>query len=279
LVVFPNSKINLGLSVLDKRADSFHNIETVFYPIAFKDALEIIPSTNKEKEVSFSSTGLAIKGNEENNLCVQAYQLLKKDFRTLPPVQMHLHKAIPMGAGLGGGSADGAFTLRLLNEKFNLQISTQQLINYALQLGSDCPFFIINQPAIAEGRGEVLQPVQVDLSPYKILIVNPAIHINTGHAFLQLSLLAGKQKSKPIKEIITQPIISWQKELCNDFEKVAFIEYPPIKEIKENLYRQGALYAAMSGSGSSVFGIFEKDRNPVINFPKNYYVKMVPPGA
>ena len=215
MIVFPNCKINLGLKILGKRDDGFHNLETVFYPIPFKDALEIIANTQNKNGVEFTGTGLAVDGEAIDNLCVKAYQLLKNDFPQLPAVKIHLHKAIPMGAGLGGGSADAAFMLRLLNEKFNLNLSTPQLLNYALQLGSDCPFFISNKPCMATGRGEVLEEVAVDLSAYKIVLINPGIHINTGWAFSQLShfskpldSLKGSDGSKP-SDPYKQPIETW----------------------------------------------------------------------
>ena len=189
MVSFPNCKINLGLNIVNKRNDGYHDFETVFFPIHLKDALEII---EKEK-FEFSTSGLPIEGEPEKNLCIKAYQLLKKDFPQLPAVQMHLHKAIPMGAGLGGGSADGAFTLKLLNKKFDLSLSEKQLINYSLQLGSDCPFFILNKPCFATGRGEILEQIDLDLSEYKILIVHPAIHISTAWAFSTIKPL------KPVK--------------------------------------------------------------------------------
>ena len=187
MVVFPNGKINIGLQVIEKRSDGFHNIQSLFYPIRTRDVLEIIESSDANEDIDFSQSGLQIQGNASGNLCVKAYHLLKKDFPELPAIKMHLHKAIPMGAGLGGGSADGAFTLKLLNEKFNLQLSTASLIKYTLELGSDCPFFIINKPCYATGRGEILNPVTLDLSAYKIFIINPGIHVNTGWAFGQLS--------------------------------------------------------------------------------------------
>ena len=260
MVTFPNCKINLGLHILGKREDGFHNLETVFYPVAFKDALELIPATNNTTEIEFTGTGLAVDGNVSDNLCVKAYYLLKKDFPQLPLVKIHLHKAIPMGAGLGGGSADAAFMLKLLNEKFNLNLSTLQLLNYALELGSDCPFFVINKPCIATGRGEILEEMEVDLSAYKIVLINPGIHINTGWAFSQRSV--GSKPSgrfKPLKEIIQQPIETWKENLQNDFEIPVFAVHTQVKAIKENLYSEGAVYAAMSGSGSTVFGIFNRD--------------------
>lgn len=252
MLVFPNCKINLGLHILNKREDGFHNLETVFYPLNIKDALEVIPHT--AEQLRFTQTGLTVAGSNADNICVKAYHLLKKDFPQLPAAQMHLHKAIPMGAGLGGGSADGAFALQLLNTKFQLQLNQQQLIEYALQLGSDCPFFIINKPCYATGRGEILQPVTVDLSAYKIAVINPGIHVNTGWAFSQLTPAT---PLKSIQQIITQPIQTWKDELLNDFEIPVFKAYPIIKEIKEGLYNSGAVYASMSGSGSTMFGIFE----------------------
>lgn len=266
MVVFPNAKINLGLTILNKRDDCYHNLETVFYPILIKDVLEIIAGDTFE----FTTSGISIDAINEENICIQAYKLLKKDFPQLPEVKMHLHKTIPLGAGLGGGSADGAFTLKLLNQKFELDLSTTQLINYSLQLGSDCPFFILNKPSFASGRGEMLEEINLDLSNYKIIIINPGIHIPTGWAFTQLT---PTRFSKNIKEIIQQPIDTWKEELMNDFETPVFKKYPEIKSIKEELYHQGAIYSAMSGSGSSVFGFFKKET--LINFPLpgNYLIK------
>jgi 4-diphosphocytidyl-2-C-methyl-D-erythritol kinase len=274
LLSFPNCKINLGLNIIAKRADGFHDLETVFYPIAVKDVLEVVQQQHETTDVEFTSSGLPIEGDTGNNLCVKAYHLLKKDFADLPPVKMQLHKAIPMGAGLGGGSADGAFTLKLLNQKFQLNLSTDQLVSYALQLGSDCPFFIINQPCFAEGRGEKLQPIGLDLSAYQFLIINPGIHVNTGWAFSQI---VPKQPVTSIKNIITQSIQTWKTRLVNDFEAPVFEIHPEIKTIKENLYAQGAVYAAMTGSGSTVFGIFEKQQNlsPLLQQYSTYLTRVV----
>lgn len=255
LVSFPNCKINLGLNIIAKRADGFHDLETIFYPVAIKDVLEIVQQQQETSDVEYAFTGLSIDGDTGNNLCIKAYHLLKKDFPQLPSIKMHLHKTIPMGAGLGGGSADGAFTLKLLNEKFQLSLSNDQLMSYALQLGSDCPFFILNQTCFAEGRGEKLQPIDLDLSAYRFIVINPGIHINTGWAFSQIE---PKQPAKPVKEIISQPFDTWKTALVNDFEAPVFKEHPEIKAIKENFYAQGAVYASMSGTGSTVFGIFEK---------------------
>ena len=270
MIIFPNAKINLGLNILRKREDGFHDLETIFYPVALKDCLEIISTGNNETIIEYTSSGLIIDGAAENNLCIKAYHLLKKDFSELPSIKMHLHKAIPMGAGLGGGSADGAFALKLLNEKFRLGLSTEQLIKHAAQLGSDGPFFVINKSCFATGRGEILEEINIDLSFYKIVLINPGIHINTGWAFTQLQPALPQHS---IKEIIQQPITTWKDALQNDFENAVFATHSEIKRIKERLYELGAVYAAMSGSGSTVFGLFEKDT--LLDFPKEYFVKVV----
>ena len=211
MVCFPNCKINLGLHITGKRPDGFHSLETVFYPVALSDMLEIVSA----ESLSFQSTGLSIPGTAESNLCLKAYHLLKTDFPDLPPVKMHLHKIIPMGAGLGGGSADGAFTLQLINNKYKLGLSTEQLIAYAAQLGSDCPFFILNQACYATGRGEMLQPVSLDLSGWHFVLVNPGIHVNTKWAFEQIT---PGPSGKDLLSIIQSPVEEWKHSLSNDFE-------------------------------------------------------------
>jgi 4-diphosphocytidyl-2-C-methyl-D-erythritol kinase len=266
VVLFPNCKINLGLNIIGKRRDGYHDLETVFYPVQLKDAIEVIENSS----LKFSTSGLDIQGSNETNLCVKAFHLLKKYFPHLPAVQMHLHKAIPMGAGLGGGSADGAFTLKLLNKKFDLNLSEKQLIDYSLQLGSDCPFFIINKPCYATGRGEILERLQLDLSNYKIVLVHLGVHISTAWAFENIKPL---KPVKLIKEIIHQPISSWKYELTNDFEEPVFKKHPEIKKIKDDLYNAEAIYASMTGSGSSVYGIFEKEKTISLSFPENYFTK------
>lgn len=271
MVTFPNCKINLGLNILQKRNDGFHDLATVFYPIELKDVLEIIPTSNIT-DIQFSTSGLVVDGNSADNICFKAYELLKADFPALPTIEMHLHKAIPMGAGLGGGSADGAFTLKLLNEQFHLNLSQQQLIDYALQLGSDCPFFIINQPCFATSRGEKMIPIHLDLSAYTFVIVNPGIHVNTGSAFKQITPTLPK---KSIQTIIEQPIETWKHELVNDFELPVATAYPAINNIKQDLYAKGAVYASMSGSGSTVFGIFKKGTEKIDFSFDNYFVKEI----
>jgi 4-diphosphocytidyl-2-C-methyl-D-erythritol kinase len=269
VVIFPNSKINLGLHVIRKRKDGFHDLETVFYPVPLCDALEIIHVPAIEEKTAITVTGLAIDNDPAENISLKAYYLLKKDF-DLPVVKIHLHKVIPVGAGLGGGSANGAFTLLLLNKKFNLKISEERLMAYALKLGSDCPFFIRNKVCYATQRGEVLQPIQLDLSSYKLVLVNPGIHINTGWAFSQIR---PKENRTSLLEIIQQPVTNWKDNVVNDFEPAIFEQHPSIKQIKEKLYQNGAVYAAMSGSGSSVYGLFEKTATPVLDLPGNYFIK------
>ena len=272
MIVFPNCKINLGLHVLQKRSDGFHELETVFYPLAVHDILEIVflKKLRGQPGIPFSISGLKIDGEKNSNLCIQALKLLKKKIPQMPSVQMHLHKVIPTGSGLGAGSSDAAFTLKILNEIFGLDLSKEQLIEYAAQVGSDCPFFIINKPCLSKGRGELLEEIDLDLSPYKIILANPGIAINTREAF------AGITPARPevsVRKIIKKPIEAWKKELKNDFEKTIFSQYPEIAKIKNEMYNAGALYASMSGSGSTVFGIFSKQQSPAISFPSNYFVQ------
>jgi 4-diphosphocytidyl-2-C-methyl-D-erythritol kinase len=272
MIAFPNCKINLGLHILRKRADGFHDLETVFYPVGLQDALEIVQNSSPFSDIQLTTSGLKIDSAIEENICAKAYRLLKKDFHDLPAVKMHLHKVIPLGAGLGGGSSDGAFTLTLLNHKFNLGLSEDQLINYALQLGSDCPFLIKNKPCYATGRGENLKEIELNLSNYKIVLVNPGVHVHTGKAF---SKITPSDQRISIKETIQRPIPEWKDLLKNDFEETVFTDYPEIKTIKEKLYLQDAVYTSMSGSGSTVYGLFEKNTHLQFDFPSHYFVKKV----
>ena len=268
MLSFPNCKINFGLYIINKRDDGFHNIETVFFPVPLTDIAEIIPSKNTG--IDFTTSGIPVN-NDNSNLCKKAYNLIKKDFPNLPPVKMHLHKVIPLGAGLGGGSADAAFTLQLLNDKFSLGLTKEQLINYALQTGSDCPFFIINKPCFATGRGEVIHPINLNLSAYKLVIINPGIHIDTKWAFAKIK---PSQPEVSIKNIIAQPVETWKDQLKNDFEIPVFAEYPEIKNIKEGMYHKGAAYASLSGSGSTVYALLKKDK--IIANPTNdYFFKVI----
>jgi 4-diphosphocytidyl-2-C-methyl-D-erythritol kinase len=270
VIVFPNCKINLGLHIAGKRSDGYHNLETVFFPVKWHDVLEIIRTDRTDQKI-FSASGIIATENENDNICLKAYDALKNDFSDrIPSVEFYLHKTIPAGAGLGGGSADAAFTLKLLNQQFKLELSSEQLINYAKALGSDCPFFIINKPCFAMGRGEMLEPVNLNLSAYKFLLINPQIHINTKDTFEKLIPAVS---AKSIKEIIQQPVTAWKEELKNDFEKPVVEKYPEIEAIKKKLYESGAVYASMSGSGSTVYGIFNKEETVSINFPPHYFSK------
>ncbi|WP_343669991.1 4-(cytidine 5'-diphospho)-2-C-methyl-D-erythritol kinase [Chitinophaga sp.] len=251
MIVFPNCKINLGLHIIRRRADGFHDLETVFYPLQLTDALEVLsPGT-----LQFNSSGIAIPGAAADNLCLKAWHLLKKDFPSIAAVDIHLHKHIPIGAGLGGGSADAAFMLMHLNQRFQLELTTEQLVAYAAVLGSDCPFFVLNKPCYATGRGEVMSPVELDLNAWTFVLVCPDIHVNTGWAFKQL---IPKEPAVSLVEVIKQPVEEWKGLMKNDFEEPIFSAHPELKEIKENMYRQGAVYATMSGSGSAMVGIFPK---------------------
>ena len=262
MIQFSACKINIGLSILEKRTDGFHALETVFYPVALHDIVEIVPEKLADKEnsntingVAFTHTGISIPGEASKNLCVKAYHLLKADYPHIRDVKIHLHKNIPMGAGLGGGSADGTTVLILLNQLFELKLNQKQLLDYAARLGSDCPFFIFDEACHATGRGEILNPIAIDLSNYTIALIHPGIHIATPWAFQQLNPCV---KVKSILTIINQPIETWKAELINDFEAPVFKANPELEAFKNNLYEQGAIYASMSGSGSSLFGIFPK---------------------
>ena len=273
MICFPNAKINIGLQITGKRNDGFHNLTSIFYPIAIKDVLEVLPAEEDQQEsISFSSTGIEIPGSPANNLCIKAGKLLQEEFPQLPKLRAHLHKSIPMGAGIGGGSADGAFMLKLINNKFGLSLDSNQLIRYASALGSDCPFFIHNKPCIASGRGEQLEPIDLDLTNYKILLIHPAIHINTAWAFSKITI---NENPSSLKDAIKLPIIDWKNHLVNDFEKAVFEEYPVIEAIKRMLYQKGALFASMSGSGSTVYGIFDSTVGFQPEFPHSYFCKWI----
>lgn len=265
MIVFPNAKINLGLNVVERRSDSYHNIETVLYPVGFFDILEVLCS----KVFQFQTSGIKMHLAHDENLVVKAYKLLCEQ-HDLPPIKIHLHKAIPFGAGLGGGSSDSAFMLRLLNSMFCLKLSNDKLEQLAVRLGADCPFFIDNKPVLAENIGDRFSPVDVDLSDYRIILVKPPVNVHTALAYSRIQ----PHKSKiPISQIISQPIGAWKFQLVNDFEKPVFELYPEIAYIKQKLYDMGAIYASMTGSGSAVYGIFnEIPCNPEENFPENYFV-------
>jgi 4-diphosphocytidyl-2-C-methyl-D-erythritol kinase len=252
MLTFPNAKINIGLNIIEKRVDGFHNIESVFYPVEWCDVLEIIPST--ENQAKFQSTGLAIPGNESSNLCLKAYHLLESRISQAPLI--HLHKVIPMGAGLGGGSADGAFTLRMLNEVYDLKLSNDNLKDFARQLGSDCAFFIENRPVFCYGKGDQFEDFALELKGKYIVLVNPDIHISTAEAYGGVS---PKRPEMSLKDALKQPISAWKGSVKNDFEEKLLLKYPTIAQVKASLYEAGAIYASMTGSGSTLFGIFEKE--------------------
>ncbi len=252
MVVFPNAKINLGLNVTAKRKDGYHDIVTCFYPVPVHDILEILESGGSK--TVFQASGIAIPGKEEENLCLKAYKLLRKDYQ-LPHISMYLHKNIPIGAGLGGGSADAAFTLDVLNEMFQLFLDASLLEDYAAQIGSDCPFFVRNKPVLAFEKGDVFGSVNVDLSGKKLLLIYPEIHVSTPEAY---SRVVPQVPELSVKEILEgEPIENWKGLLVNDFEKSVFELYPEVAALKEAMYSGGAIYASMSGSGSAVFGLFD----------------------
>lgn len=266
MIYFPNAKINIGLNIVEKRPDGFHNIETIFYPIGMSDILEI---TKSDKITNFTNSGIQVEGgNIESNLCFKSYQLLKKDF-TLPEINIHLHKLIPFGSGLGGGSSDASYTLIGLNRLFNLNLANKELISYAEQIGSDCAIFIKDESSFATERGNILNPVDLNLKGLTLVIIHPKIHINTGLAYSKS--IPQKPKFK-LNELIKEPIENWKNTIYNDFEDVIFKEYPEIEDIKNRLYNLGALYSSMSGSGSSVYGIFKDEiKNIKDIFPKDYF--------
>lgn len=251
MLIFPNAKINIGLNVINRRSDGYHDIETVFYPIRLNDALEII----KADKLSFESSGLEIPGRVEDNLCVKGYHLLAGDF-DLPPVKIHLHKHIPIGAGLGGGSADAAFFIRLLSQYFDLGLSDDAMEKYARQLGADCAFFIRNRAVFAQGKGDEFTPVELDLSAYRILLAMPPVHVSTGEAYRGVIPVLPERS---LLELIRLPVNEWKNFIKNDFEVSVLKNHPVIRGVKAALYEAGAIYACMSGSGASVFGIFPKD--------------------
>lgn len=269
MILFPNAKINLGLHVVSRRPDGYHNLETVFYPIRLKDALEIVtpPETvdeeasnldSRDKDIPpcgyrFFQTGIPINGPTDNNLAIKALKLIQSE-RKIPDMDIHLLKKIPFGAGLGGGSSDAAFMLRLLNETFDLGYTQDELLVRAAQLGADCPFFILNKPAFASGIGDKLEPVDLDLKKYKLLLVKPDIMVSTKEAY---EMITPQKPKRSLKEVINEPPETWKELLKNDFEPPIFKKFPVIHDIREQLYEMGAIYAAMSGSGSSLFGLFD----------------------
>jgi 4-diphosphocytidyl-2-C-methyl-D-erythritol kinase len=257
---FPNCKINLGLQITDRRPDGYHNLQSCFYPVGWSDVLEIIQDdslTDSEASdrVQFMATGIPIPG--QGNLCIKAYNALRADF-DLPPVRIHLHKLVPIGAGLGGGSADAALVLKQLNGLFELGMSLAQLENYARPLGADCAFFIQNRPMYCVQKGDVFEEIHVDLSGYRILLVYPDLAISTAEAYAGIK---PRQPEIPLRTLLEAPIERWRDTVHNDFEDSLFPRYPVLADIKAQLYGQGAVYAAMTGSGSTIFGLFSGEPN------------------
>ncbi len=251
MICFPNAKINIGLNISSKRSDGYHNLETVFYPVPLTDILEFVVSDTNKTNIQLSGNNLKIPAKE--NICIKAYKLLSKDYN-LPPLEIYLHKNIPHGAGLGGGSADASFFLKELNSFFKLQISEKQLTTYAGQLGADCPFFIKNKPVFASGTGNIFESVYLDLSNYYLLIIKPDFSINTATAFKNIK----PEKAKiSLKKLIKKPVEEWKNLIVNDFESSLFPIYPELKKLKQKLYSSGAVYASLSGSGSALYGIFK----------------------
>lgn len=264
MICFPNAKINLGLHVVNKRTDGYHNIETIFYPVPLRDALEIVPAS----ELSFKQVGIPIQGDPKDNLVIKALNALKEKYE-IPSIEIYLKKAIPFGAGLGGGSSDAAFMLKILNSFADLRLSEQKLEEIAASIGADCPFFIQNRPVIASGIGNIFEQLDLSLKGYIIYIIKPNnVFVSTKEAYSFVKL-----SSSPLslKEIAAMPVEEWKNRLVNDFELSVFKQYPIISAIKDKLYMHGAVYAAMSGSGSAVFGLFKEDTT--LNFQDCYVWK------
>jgi 4-diphosphocytidyl-2-C-methyl-D-erythritol kinase len=254
MLSFPNAKINLGLFITARRPDGYHNLETVFLPIPLRDALEVVPAT----EASMQLSGKAVAGDPHSNLVWKAYKLMQQRFGAkIPPLDIYLHKAIPMGAGLGGGSADGAFMLKLLNDYCNLKLGPEALAPMALELGSDCPFFLYNSPQYATGRGQDLEPLALDMSGYRLMLICPPVHVSTAAAF---GMISPRPAPFDLRRLPGLPLADWKQYVTNDFEGPVFSRHPELGRIRDALYAAGAVYAAMSGSGSSIFGLFEAGR-------------------
>jgi 4-diphosphocytidyl-2-C-methyl-D-erythritol kinase len=263
MISFPNAKINIGLNILRRRNDGYHDIETIFYPVKLCDILEIIENPPDSHLPAFHNTGLQMDVPLDKNLCIKAYHLLKNEHK-LPEISIHLHKIIPFGAGLGGGSSDAVFTVTLLNKFFSLGLTNDKIKNYALMLGSDCVFFTENKPLIARGRGELIEHVDLSLTGYNIVIVKPQFGISTIEAY---SEVIPHKPACNLEDSIQTSIEKWPELIGNDFEKHLFDKYPELPKIKEKLYKIGALYASMSGSGSAIYGIFKDEQDITDLFP------------
>jgi 4-diphosphocytidyl-2-C-methyl-D-erythritol kinase len=265
MLVFPNAKLNLGLYVMGQRTDGFRTLESVFVPLPWCDALEVLPAAENQ----LTLTGRPIPGEPGTNLCWRAYELLKADF-ALPPIQLHLHKAVPIGAGLGGGSADAAFALKALNELFELGLAPEQLEGYARRLGSDCAFFIRNQPVLAREKGDVFEPVSLELAGMACLVIYPGLHISTAEAY---SRVTPRPPRHDLRQSLARPLATWRETVSNDFEDALSPFYPVLAELKQALYEAGAAYASLSGSGSAVYGLFPgREVPPTVPVAADYTV-------
>ena len=254
MITFPCAKINIGLQVTERRPDGYHNLDTIFYPIPLHDALEVVPAESEGYDCRLHLSGVNIEGAPDTNLVVRAYRLLANDF-ALPPVDIYLHKHIPTGAGLGGGSADASYMLRLLREMYDLNVSDEQLETYAAKLGADCPFFITGRPVYATGIGNEFHPIDLDLSGWHLVVVKPDVFVSTKEAY---SMVRPAKPEVTLDQKIALPLDEWKESISNDFEEGIFALHPELNDIKAKLYALGARYAAMSGSGSALFGLFEQ---------------------
>ena len=269
MICFPNAKINLGLRITEKRPDGYHNLETVFYPIGLKDALESVPNTH-HTDYSLSvcrMNGIDLMDDSADNMVTKAFRLLQSKY-PIRPMDFYLHKAIPTGAGLGGGSSDAAFTLKLINKTNNLGLSTFELEDLSTHLGADCSFFIKNKPTFATGIGTVFEDIALSLKGYYLILIKPDIHISTAEAY---SLVHPVHPDFSLKDVLADPITTWKNTVINDFEASAFERFPQIKSMKEQMYKHGAIYASMSGSGSSVYGLFSEPVNLRQSFQGCFY--------
>lgn len=258
MILFPAAKINLGLNIVRKRHDGFHDIETIFYPVGLCDVLEYVIEGNDATADSLTVTGIETGSDNQNNIIIKILSRLRKECH-IPPLRLHLHKAIPVGAGLGGGSADAACLMKVLNRHLDLGLKEDVIRSIALETGSDCPFFIDCTPSFATGRGEILSPLPDRLKGLYLVLLNPGVGINTGEAYRNC---IPHEPLRHLNELYDLPLKSWKECISNDFEEYAFNVHPVIKEIKESLYRNGAIFSLMSGSGSSVYGLF--DKKPVL---------------
>lgn len=265
MIIFPNAKINLGLNIIRRRKDGFHDIETCFVPVPWREALEIVPAP-EGKKTTLNITGLPVPGQDGQNLVMRAFKALHKDFQ-LPASTIYLHKVLPMGAGLGGGSSDAAHALQCLNDLYGLYLSDNILELYASDLGSDCPFFLYKRPMLASGRGEILEEIELDLTGLHIGIVHPGVHIGTKEAYAGVSPM---EPATSMKDILLSPVDTWKDRLTNQFEESILPNHPEIKEIKDKMYNEGAVYSSMTGSGSAVYGLFTSAPDMAGQFSEEY---------